>query len=50
MTVGACTECGQTGQPLGPREVYDEHGVDTRTVWECVDAAGCFGRLREQRS
>ena len=44
----ACTECGQVGQPLRPREVTDEEGVDTRTVWECVDAAGCFGRLREQ--
>ena len=44
----ACMECGQVGQPLRQREVTDEDAVDTRTVWECVDAAGCFGRLREQ--
>ena len=43
-----CTECGQFGQPVRQREVTDEDGADTRTVWECVDAAGCFGRLREQ--
>ena len=44
-----CDECGATGIPLVRREVIDDDGHDRTTVWECLDAGGCFRRLDEQR-